>query len=99
MVVPRLARILIVSTDKDLLQKGCECLKEIVSHDPKQLLEWHDESQKSGLEVALVIIDRLLRPDVDDYAAKEVGGLAAEIVERVCYFRASWNVVFLLTGA
>ncbi|RAL61137.1 hypothetical protein DID88_010476 [Monilinia fructigena] len=43
---------------------------------------FHDESNRSGLEVCLIIIDRLLDPTMEDNAASEVGGLAAELVEK-----------------
>jgi len=68
-----------------VLQAGCEAFKEIVKHDIKQFLEWHDGNGKSALEVSLIIIDRLLRPEIAESSALEVGGLAAEIVEKVFY--------------
>ncbi|PWW77744.1 ARM repeat-containing protein [Tuber magnatum] len=80
--VPHLARILLHSEDTEVLQAGCEAFKEIVKHDIKQLLEWHDGNGKSALEVSLIIIDRLLRPETAEGSALEVGGLAAEIVEK-----------------
>ncbi|KAI5806722.1 armadillo-type protein [Peziza echinospora] len=79
--VPRLARLLLTSTECELLQAGCEALKHTVHNDPKQVLEWRDENGKSGLEIILVIIDRLLGPTTTDNMALEVGGLAAEVVE------------------
>jgi hypothetical protein len=54
----------------------------MLSHDHKQMFEWHDESGKGGLEAVLVIIDRLLGPTVEENAGAEVGGLAAELVEK-----------------
>lgn len=45
-----------------------------------------DVEGKSGLEVTLVIIDRLLRPEIPDNSALEVGGLAAEVVDKVLAF-------------
>lgn len=55
-----------------------------MKHDSAQLLEWKSsETNKSGLEVVLEIIDRLLSPTVDDNAAAEVGGLAAAVVVHV----------------
>ncbi|KAL7271073.1 hypothetical protein RUND412_006190 [Rhizina undulata] len=80
--VPRLSRILLQSDEGEVLQSGCEALKEIVKHDVKQLIEWRDANGKSGLEVTLFIIDRLLRPEISDAAALEVGGLAAEVVDK-----------------
>lgn len=57
-----------------------------MKHDVQQLLQWRDGEGKSGLEVTLVIIDRLLRPEISDSSALEVGGLAAEVVEKVLPF-------------
>lgn len=71
-----------------MLQAGCEAFKEIVKHDIKQFLEWHDGNGKSALEVSLIIIDRLLRPGIAEGSALEVGGLAAEIVEKVFHVSA-----------
>jgi hypothetical protein len=80
--MPKLTKILLNSTDGELLQSSTMAVKHILMHDYKQLFEWHDETGKGGLEVVLVIIDRLLGPSVDDHAASEVGGLAAEVVEK-----------------
>lgn len=84
-MVPRLQRILTCSEEAEILQSGCEALGQIVKHDFQQLLQWYDGEGKSGLEVTLVIIDRLLRPEIPDNSALEVGGLAAEVVEKVKY--------------
>lgn len=54
----------------------------MVEHDADQMFAWQDAEGKGGLEVILVVIDRLLGPGVDDNAAAEVGGLAAEVVEK-----------------
>jgi hypothetical protein len=81
-IMPKLNRILLESNDEELLKSATCAVKNMLSHDPHQLFEWHDESGKGGLEVILVIIDRLLGPSVDDNAGAEVGGLAAELVEK-----------------
>ncbi|KAI9667509.1 MAG: hypothetical protein M1821_000325 [Bathelium mastoideum] len=81
-VMPKLNRLLLNSTDEDLLRSATSAVKFILVHDYKQLFEWRDETGKAGLEVVLFIIDRLLSPAVDDSAASEVGGLAAEVVEK-----------------
>ncbi|KAF3207364.1 hypothetical protein TWF679_008430 [Orbilia oligospora] len=81
-LVPRLVRFLMVSSETPLLQAGAESLKSIVENDSAQLLQWHDENGKSGLELVLLVIDRLLGPDLSDSAALEIGGLAAEVVEK-----------------
>ncbi|KAK6506385.1 hypothetical protein TWF506_011300 [Arthrobotrys conoides] len=81
-LVPRLVRFLMISSETPLLQAGAESLKSIVENDSAQLLQWHDENGKSGLELVLLVIDRLLGPDLPDSAALEIGGLAAEVVEK-----------------
>jgi hypothetical protein len=80
--MPKLNRILLASSDEDLLRSATSAVKNILMHDCKQLFDWRDETGKLGLEAVLVIIDRLLGPTVDDNAAAEVGGLAAEVVEK-----------------
>jgi importin-9 len=81
-VMPKLNRLLLQSSDDSLLRSATDAVKNILTHDSKQLFGWHSEEAKSGLEVVLVIIDRLLGPGIDDNAAAEVGGLAAELVEK-----------------
>lgn len=81
-VMPKLNRVLLGSNDEELLKAATAAVKNILVHDHHQLLEWHDETGKGGLEVVLVIIDRLLSPNVDDNSAAEVGELAAEVVEK-----------------
>lgn len=81
-VMPRLNRLLLGSQDDELLKSATATVKNMLSHDPDQVFGFRDEAGKSGLEVVLIIIDRLLNPDVDDNSAAEVGGLAAEVVEK-----------------
>jgi hypothetical protein len=80
--MPKLNRILLGSTEEELLKAATSAVKNIISHDHKQLFEWRSEEGKGGLEVVLVIIDRLLSASVNDHAAGEVGALAAEVVEK-----------------
>lgn len=54
----------------------------MIEHDADQVFAWQDSEGKGGLEVTLIVVDRLLGPNVDDHAAAEVGGLAAELVEK-----------------
>jgi len=81
-VMPKLTRLLLGSSEEELLKSCTIAVKNMLSHDYKQLFSYHDESGKGGLEIVLVIIDRLLGDSVDDNAASEVGGLAAEVVEK-----------------
>lgn len=80
--MPKLNRLLLSATEARLLRPGTEAVKDMLVHDSAQLFEWHDEHGKSGLEICLVIIDRLLQHGMDDNAVAEVGGLAAELVEK-----------------
>ena len=82
-VMPKLRRLLFSDAEFSLHQMATVTIKHILAHDPVQMLSWHDPHDgKEGLEVILVIIDRLLGPTVDDTSAAEVGGLAAELVEK-----------------
>ncbi|KAF8641001.1 hypothetical protein AX17_000646 [Amanita inopinata Kibby_2008] len=55
--------------DRDVLQNGIECLTVIIRKDSNQLVAWHDENGRSGLEYVLIFIARILEsPD-------ESGGL------------------------
>lgn len=81
-VMPSICRILLESTEQELVQSACGAMKEMIRLDCNQLLQWSDVSGKTGLEVSLIIIDRLLRPEFGEGAAMEVGGLAAELVEK-----------------
>ncbi|OQO05720.1 hypothetical protein B0A48_09813 [Cryoendolithus antarcticus] len=80
--MPRLNRLLLGSQDEELLKAATSAVKHMLHHDPEQVFSWHDEAGKGGLEVVLIIIDRLLNPAVEDNGASEVGGLAAELVEK-----------------
>ncbi|KAK4085345.1 uncharacterized protein Triagg1_335 [Trichoderma aggressivum f. europaeum] len=80
--LPKLNRLLMESGEGDVLRPGSEAVKWILVHDHQQVFNWHDSNGRSGLEVCLHIIDRLLGPSIEDNAASEVGGLAAELVEK-----------------
>lgn len=80
--MPKLNRLLLESSDEELLKAATSAVKFMLEHDPDQMFSWQNADGKGGLEVILIIIDRLLSPTVDDHAAAEVGGLAAELVEK-----------------
>ncbi|KAM0563392.1 hypothetical protein ACHAPJ_001110 [Fusarium lateritium] len=79
---PKLNRLLMESTEGEVLRPGSEVVKWMLQHDHQQVLAWQDANGRSGLEVCLHIIDRLLGPSIEDNSASEVGGLAAELVEK-----------------
>ncbi|SPQ25449.1 001970a5-5de7-46e6-a2f3-5a7541433e97 [Thermothielavioides terrestris] len=85
--LPKLHNVLMTSTEGDILRPGSVAVKYILMHDHKQVFSWHDNNGRSGLEVCLRIIDRLLGPNIEDNAASEVGGLAAELVEKAGHER------------
>ncbi|KAJ3465979.1 hypothetical protein MRS44_006637 [Fusarium solani] len=77
-----LNRLLMESTEGEVLRPGCETVKWALQHDHQQVFNWQDGNGRSGLEVCLHIIDRLLGSSIEDNSASEVGGLAAELVEK-----------------
>ncbi|KAL8781858.1 MAG: hypothetical protein Q9213_005799 [Squamulea squamosa] len=82
-VMPKLYRLLFSSNEPILNQSATVTIRHIVSHDADQVFSWQDPATgKGGLEIILLIIDRLLGPDVDDASAAEVGGLTVELVEK-----------------
>lgn len=81
-VFPKLNRTLMESEEGEVLRPGSETVKWILTHDHQQVFNWQDANGRSGLEVCLHIVDRLLGPSIEDNSASEVGGLAAELVEK-----------------
>ncbi|WEW57420.1 hypothetical protein PRK78_002887 [Emydomyces testavorans] len=82
-VMPKMNRLLLASTEADLLLPATLTVKHMLAHDPSQFFAWRDpQTSKDAVETVLVIIDRLLGQAVEDSAAAEVGGLAAELVEK-----------------
>ncbi|KAL9103894.1 MAG: hypothetical protein Q9163_001087 [Psora crenata] len=82
-IVPKLYRLLFLDLEFNVHQSATLTMKHILSHDAAQLFGWTDpETGKGGLEIILLVIDRLLGPSVQDSSAAEVGGLAMELVEK-----------------
>ena len=82
-LLPKLYRLLFLDLEFSVHQSATITIKYILVHDATQLFAWRDpETGKEGLEIVLLIIDRLLGPNVDDSSAAEVGGLAVELVEK-----------------
>ncbi|KAF2833309.1 ARM repeat-containing protein [Ophiobolus disseminans] len=84
--MPKLTRLLLGSTEEELLKSATMAVKNIIAHDHQQLFEWRDDTGKAGLEVVLIIVSRLLS-SCTDHAAGEVGALAAEVVEKAGHER------------
>ncbi|EEH18389.2 hypothetical protein PABG_00952 [Paracoccidioides brasiliensis Pb03] len=82
-IMPKLNRLLLNSTEGNLLPAATIAVKNMLQHDSQQFQTWQDpQTGKGAIEVVLIIIDHLLSQSVDDNAAEEVGGLAAELVEK-----------------
>ncbi|KLJ08001.1 hypothetical protein EMPG_16543 [Blastomyces silverae] len=82
-IMPKLNRLLLSSTEGNVLPAATIAVKNMLQHDSTQFLSWQDpQTGKGAVEVVLIIIDHLLSQSVDDNAAEEVGGLAAELVEK-----------------
>ncbi|KGQ01538.1 hypothetical protein PAAG_11775 [Paracoccidioides lutzii Pb01] len=82
-IMPKLNRLLLSSKEGNLLPAATIAVKNMLQHDSQQFLTWQDpQTGKGAVEVVLIIIDHLLSQSVDDNAAEEVGGLAAELVEK-----------------
>lgn len=85
--LPKLNRLLMESCEGEILRPGAESVKYMLAHDYQQMFNYHDENGRSGLEICLYIVDRLLGTAIEDNAASEVGGLAAELVEKAGHER------------
>ena len=82
-IMPKVYRLLFSSNEFNLIQSATITIRQILAHDPAQVFSWRDPATgKGGLEIILLIVDRLLGPEVDDASASEVGGLAMELVEK-----------------
>ena len=82
-VMPKLYRIIFSNADFNVHQSATLTIKHLLAHDFQQVLAWQDaDTGKSGLEIILIIVDRLLGPEMEDPSAAEVGGLAVELVEK-----------------
>ncbi|KAK4224337.1 importin subunit beta-5 [Podospora fimiseda] len=79
---PKINRLLMTSPEADVLRPATNAVKYMLEHGHHQVFSYSDENNRSGIEVCLVIIDRLLSPQIKDVAACAVGGLAAELVEK-----------------
>ena len=82
-LMPKLNRILMEGTEAELVRPATLAVQHMLAKGSAQFLQWNDSTGKSGVEVTLTIINRLLNsPDVDESAATEVGGLATELVNK-----------------
>ncbi len=57
------------SEEGEILRPGAESVKYMLMHDHHQVFGWQDETGRSGLEVCLHIIDRLLDTMIENTEA------------------------------
>ncbi|KAG0046042.1 hypothetical protein BGZ83_008754 [Gryganskiella cystojenkinii] len=82
-VFPRLMSVLMTLEDRDILQSGQECLKVFIQKDLQQVVDWREPSSgKSGLELLLQFIARLLDPTQSESAALFVGDLISKLIKK-----------------
>lgn len=85
--LPKLTHLLLTSSEGEILRPAAATIRFMLQHDHQQVLSWNNEKGQSGMDVCLSIIERLLAPDIEDNDASEVGGLAAELVEKAGFAR------------
>ncbi|KAK9479394.1 armadillo-type protein [Lipomyces japonicus] len=81
-VFPKVAHLLLQSEDNQFLQYGSEFMAHVIQHDPDQLLAFRSDDDKSGLEIVLNIVARLLNPEVEESSAICIGEVVTEVVDK-----------------
>ena len=71
-----------VTVEGSILRPGVEAIKFMLMYNHQQGFAYHHEQNRLDLEVCPIIINSLLGPTMEDNAASEVGGLAAELIEK-----------------
>ncbi|KAF9571457.1 hypothetical protein EC968_000488 [Mortierella alpina] len=80
---PSLMSVLLMTDDRDVLQSGQECLTIVIQKDVRQLAEWRDASSgKTGLELVIQFIAKLLDPSQTESAALFVGDLISKLIKK-----------------
>ncbi|KAF9083483.1 hypothetical protein BGX23_011399 [Mortierella sp. AD031] len=80
---PNLMSVLLTTDDRDILQSGQECLTYVVQKGVHQVAEWHDAaSGKSGLDLTIQFIAKLLDPSQTESAALFVGDLITKLIKK-----------------
>ncbi len=81
-IFPALSRLLLISSDDQILQVGAEAFDFLVRAAYQHVPQWKGNEGKSGLDVALEIASKLLSPDLSDSAAMNVGSLVTTIIDK-----------------
>jgi hypothetical protein len=81
-VFPLLVRILVRFDNTAMLQNGQEFLTVLVGKDFQGIVAWRDERGKSGLEVVIEVVAKLLDPNADESGSVFVGALITKLIVR-----------------
>ncbi|KAI1321026.1 hypothetical protein EDD11_008607 [Mortierella claussenii] len=78
-----LMSVLLTTDDRDVLQSGQGCLMIVIQKDVHQIAEWRDAaSGKTGLELIIQFIAKLLDPSQTESAALFVGDLISKLIKK-----------------
>ncbi|RUS18224.1 hypothetical protein BC937DRAFT_89014 [Endogone sp. FLAS-F59071] len=68
-----LMHLLWTTEDKEVLQSGEDCVKFLIQKDSMNIIQWRDETGKSGLDYIVQFVGKLLQPAQSESAALLVG--------------------------
>ncbi|KAF8346879.1 armadillo-type protein [Amanita rubescens] len=80
-VAPGLFKCLSDAEDRDILQNGIKCLTSIIQKDCSQIVAWHDETGRSGLDYVLMFIARTL-DNQDESGGLVIGDLIIHLLRK-----------------
>ncbi|KAK6177118.1 hypothetical protein SNE40_015285 [Patella caerulea] len=80
---PSCIECIMKTDDNSSLQSGGECLRAFASVDLEQVMEWKDESGKTGLFYVVQVVSKLLDPKTSEHTASFVGRLVSVVISRV----------------
>ncbi|KAF8937564.1 armadillo-type protein [Dissophora ornata] len=81
--LPSIMSLLLTTDDKEILQNGQELLRIAIQKDVHQVTEWRDaESGKTGLDLLIQFIAKLLDPSRTESAALFVGDLISKLIKK-----------------
>ncbi|KAF9426444.1 hypothetical protein BGZ94_006510 [Podila epigama] len=78
-----LMSVLLTTDDRDILQSGQECLTIVIQKGVQQVAAWQDTaSGKTGLDILIQFIAKLLDPSQTESAALYVGDMISKLVTK-----------------
>ncbi|KAM6498769.1 Armadillo-type fold, partial [Amanita muscaria] len=81
-IAPGLFKCLGEAEDRDVLQNGIKCLTVIMRTDHNQVVVWHDDSGRSGLDYVLMVVAKALE-NQDESAGLVLGDLIIHLLRKV----------------